>query len=136
MTDKELQKEMAQIFRARRRERYIKRYIIGPLGAAILLLTSLKIIDLLPSRSARTVDISFSLECRTLRGDWYKILTVDVISYEKVFCTNRTAITSKAMAKLMTGSETIVKRLTSKIMKRACGWWLCTGCLTAAQTPL
>jgi hypothetical protein len=36
---------------ARRRERYIKRCIIGILGAAILLLASWKVIDLLPSRS-------------------------------------------------------------------------------------
>jgi TPR repeat protein len=51
MTDEQLQKEMAQIFRAQRRGRYIKRCIIGSLGAAILLLASLKVIDLLPSRS-------------------------------------------------------------------------------------
>jgi hypothetical protein len=79
MTHEYMQKEITQLFRARRRERYI----IGLLGAAILLLASLKVIDLLPSRTAGTVDISFSLECRALRGDWYKILTADVISYEK-----------------------------------------------------
>jgi hypothetical protein len=84
MTYEDLQKEMAQILRARRRERYIKRYIIGPLGVAILLLASLKIIDLLPSRSAGTVDISFSLECRRLEGDLYKNLMVDVTGYEKM----------------------------------------------------
>jgi hypothetical protein len=89
MTDQDLQKEMAQIFRARRRERYIKRYIkryiIGPLGAVILLLASLKIVDLVPSRSSGTVDISFSLECRRLEGDLYKTLFASVADYERPF---------------------------------------------------